>query len=94
MSNQTKKARLLFAIAGVAILVFALSIVLHQRHYTFDPYTWADPRVESDISRSQWLRRRHLYWGVGIVSFAAAIASVWAALVIRRRERLKPYQTR
>jgi hypothetical protein len=89
MSNQTKKARLLFTIAGVALLVFVFTIVLHERHYTFDPYTWANPHIESDKSRSQWLLRRNLYWILGIVSLTAAIASVWAALVIKRRERLK-----
>lgn len=85
--------RLLFALTSVALLVFVLSIVLHERHYKFDPYTWADPRVESDRSRSQWLRRRHLYWAVGLVSLTTAVVSGSAALVIKRRARTENLAT-
>jgi len=68
-----KPVRILFAATCLASLVFVSSVCLHQYLYSFDPYQWAFPGIESDRSRSLWLHRRELYQMVGLISFMLAI---------------------
>jgi hypothetical protein len=70
------KPRILFAAAAVALLSFSISIWLLEQHYSFSPYRWASPQMDSDVSRSQWQRRRDVYITMGIISFLQP--RVWA----------------
>ena len=83
-----KATRLLSATAGCALLLSLILFVLLQRHYTFDPYTWATPGSESVVSRNSWLARRNLYVATGFLSFVAAVIAGISASVLRRRYRL------
>ena len=79
--------RVLLVAAVTAAAVFLISIELHEYHYSFDPYSWAYPGIESDKSRSLWLQRRDLYRMIGAVSFTAAAVLSIGALMLRRRWR-------
>ena len=76
---------LLLLLAGIAGAVFFVSIGLHEHLYSFDPYGWAEPGRESEVSRSLWLERRDLYRMIGVVSFLVAVLSIAGALIVRRR---------
>ncbi len=80
------RERLLIAVAGIALFTTLLAIGLHEYLYTFDPYGWAVPGIESDVSRSLFLQRAHLYRLVAILSFTIAMLSMVVALLNRRRK--------
>ena len=69
------------------MVVFGVAVSLHEYLYTFDPYSWAFPGVESDQSRSLWLHRRDLYRMIGLISFVLAMMFGAAALVVKFRNR-------
>jgi hypothetical protein len=46
------------ALSVVAVIIF---IGLHEYLYTYDPYSWLAPKVESVESRSLWNHRKDLY---------------------------------
>jgi hypothetical protein len=72
----------------MAIAVWLISLVLFLQLSQYDPYSWAFPGQESDLSRSLYLERRALYVTVGIISFIAACVLGLLKLMIRRRRRL------
>ncbi len=53
----------------LAIAVWLLSLVLFLHLSQYDPYSWASPGQESDLSRGLWLARRTLYVRVGEIAF-------------------------
>lgn len=85
-----KSARLLFIASGASLLLFLVAVGLHEYLYTFDPYSWASPGIESDRSRDLWLHRRDLYRATGIISLALTFTFGGAALVVRRIKTKNP----
>ncbi len=69
------------AIALAGWLVF-IGLFLHLSSY--DPYSWAFPGVESDLSRSLYLARRYLYVKLGVISFVFAVVLGLAGLISKR----------
>ena len=69
------------------MLVFGVAVGLHQYLYTFDPYSWAFPGIESDQSRSLWLQRRYLYEVIGLTSLVLATMFGATGLVVKLRNR-------
>lgn len=57
-------------IAAVAVWLLSLGLFLQLSQY--DPYSWAFPGREDDLSRSLYLERRAMYVWVGVISFLAA----------------------
>jgi len=80
-------SRLLVVAACASMFVFVVAVSLHEYLYTFDPYSWAFPGIESDKSRSLWLHRRDLYRIIGLISFVLAVMSGVTGLVIKLRNR-------
>ena len=70
-------------IAAVAVWLLSLGLFLHLSQY--DPYSWAFPGEESDLSRSLYLERRGLYVNVGVISFFAACVLGLVKILIGRR---------
>jgi len=63
------RLRLLNMLLIVSLATFIIVVVLYLHLTSYDPYNWAFPGQESDLSRSLWLARRTLYETVGFVSF-------------------------
>jgi hypothetical protein len=80
------RTRLFLIVALFTFVVFAGCLALHEYLYTFDPYSWAVPGEESDISRSLFLQRAHLYRVVGIISFVLTLVFGGAAWVNKRAQ--------
>lgn len=80
-----KRTRPLFVIAGVALLAWLICIGLYLELTSHDPYAWAFPGMESDVSRTLYLERTYLYVKVGIVSFVVAVCAGLAGLFFKRR---------
>jgi hypothetical protein len=72
-------------IAAVAVWLLSLGLFLHLSQY--DPYSWAFPGEESDLSRSLYLERRALYVRIGVVSFLSACVIGLLKILVRRRRR-------
>jgi hypothetical protein len=68
----------------VAFAIWILSLGLYWQLSQYDPYSWAFPVTESDLSRSLWLRRRSQYLWLGIVSFVVACTLGFVSILIRR----------
>ena len=81
-----KPSILTLAIILMLVVWFA-SIGLFLELSQHDPYSWAFPGQESDLSRSLFLARRELYVRLGIVSFVVAGALGVAKLFLGRRLR-------
>ena len=79
------RARGLFVVAGIALVVWAVSVGLFAHLSSYDPYGWERPGVESVRSRNLWLARRDLYVRVGVASFSVAVLAGAAGLLARRR---------
>ncbi len=75
-------------IATSAVWLLSVGLFLHLSQY--DPYSWAFPGQESDVSRSLWLERRALYVTVGVISFIAACVLGLLKIMISRRQRNSP----
>ncbi len=82
-----KKSSILSAALIAALAVWLLSLGLYLHLSPYDPYSWAFPRQESDLSRSLYLERRALYMWVGVVSFTAACVLGLLKILMSRRER-------
>jgi hypothetical protein len=80
-----KSTRPLFVMAGVALLAWLICIGLFLQLTSYDPYAWAFPGVESDLSRSLYLERQFLYIKVGIASFLLAVGMGLAGIYFKRR---------
>ena len=78
------RSRLLFAAAAIALAAWFIFIGLYFHLTSYDPYGWAFPGVESELSRSLYLARKYLYIKLGIVSFVFAVVSGLAGLMTRR----------
>jgi hypothetical protein len=72
-------------IVAMAVWLLSLGLFLHLSQH--DPYSWAFPGVESDLSRSLYLERRALYVRVGVISFLAACVLGLLNVLARRRRR-------
>lgn len=68
----------------VALIVF---IGLHEYLYTFDPYSWLDPKVESVKSRNLWNQRKELYRLLGLIFFCSSLVFGSAITIIWFRRR-------
>ena len=68
----------------VALIVF---IGLHEYLYTFDPYSWLDPKVESVKSRDLWNHRKDLYRLFGLIFFCSTLVFGSAITIIWFRRR-------
>ncbi len=84
-----RKSSVLTLALVLAIAIWLTSLVLFLQLSQYDPYSWAFPGQESDISRILYLERRALYVTVGISSFiAACVLGMLKFVVWRRRRRL------
>jgi hypothetical protein len=69
------------------LAVWLGSIGLFLELSRHDPYSWAFPGKESDVSRSLFLARRDLYVRIGIIAFLLVCALGGIKLFLRRRVR-------
>jgi hypothetical protein len=83
---MSRKQIFLFA-ALISFAAFVSCLALHEYLYSFDPYSWAFPGKESDVSRSLFLQRAYLYRVVGVISFILTLMFSAAAWISRRSER-------
>jgi hypothetical protein len=81
------KSFFLTALIILASAIWLLSIGLFLELSQHDPYSWAFPSKESDLSRSLFLARRDVYIGIGIVSFIIACSLGGVRMLINRRLR-------
>jgi len=79
------RSSLLTVLTIVALAIWLLSIGLFVELSQHDPYSWAFPGEESDLSRSLFLARRDLYIGVGFASFIIACSLGGVRMFINRR---------
>ena len=77
--------RLLFALAALAFLAWLACVGLFLELGTRDPYQWAFPGREDDLSRALYHGRKWLYVKAGVASFAAGVTFTLAGLLARRR---------
>ena len=84
-----KKPSILTAalIGAIALWLISLGLFLHLSQY--DPYSWAFPGREDDLSRSLYLERRAVYVWVGVISFLAAGVLGLLKASLRRRRALR-----
>lgn len=78
------RSRILFAAAAIALAAWLVFIGLFLRLSSYDPYSWAFPGIESDLSRSLYLARRALYVKLGVVSFVLAVVLGLAGSITKR----------
>ena len=78
------RSRLLFAAAATALAAWLIFVGLFLQLSSYDPYSWAFPGRESDLSRSLYLARRYLYIKLGVVSFVFAVVFGLAGLMTKR----------
>jgi hypothetical protein len=81
------KSSILTVLLILALAIWLLSIGLFLELSQYDPYSWAFPGKESDVSRSLFLARRDLYVRIGIVSFVIACVLGGVKIFLRRRPR-------
>ena len=81
------KSSILTVAIYLMVVVWLASIGLFLELSQHDPYSWAFPGKESDVSRSLFLARRSLYVQIGIVSFILACALGGIKSLLRRRSR-------
>jgi len=74
-------------IVAIAVWLLSLGLFLHLSRY--DPYSWAFPGREDDLSRSLYLERRALYVWVGVISSLAAGVLGLLKVSLRRRHALR-----
>ncbi len=72
-------------IVAVVMWLLAPGLFLHLSQY--DPYGWAFPGEETDLSRSLYLERRALYVRIGVISFLSACVLGLLKILARRRRR-------
>jgi len=68
----------------ISVAIFFVFVGLYVHHSRFEPYGWAQPGVESVMSRNLWLARRELY-GKAIVFSTPAVALFGAVLLLSGR---------
>ncbi|HEV7683225.1 MAG TPA: hypothetical protein VGO68_13935 [Pyrinomonadaceae bacterium] len=78
---------MLILAALITFMAFLSCVALHEYLYSFDPYGWAFPGKESDVSRSLFLERAQLYRVVGVISFMLTLVLSGAAWISGRSER-------
>lgn len=62
MKHRKKRIpRWLLVATVVSFIGLAIFLGLHEYLYTFDPYSWANPKVESVESRNLFNERKDLY---------------------------------
>ena len=72
-------------LAALAFLAWLVCVGLYLELGTHDPYQWAFPGHEDDLSRDLYQARKWLYVKAGVASFAAGVAFALAGLLARRR---------
>jgi len=72
------------ALSVVAVIIF---IGLHEYLYTYDPYSWLDPKVESVESRNLWNHRKDLYRLLIVIFFCSTLLFGSASTFIWFRRR-------
>ena len=80
-----KPARLLFLLAAPAFLAWLVCVGLFLELTSHNPYGWAFPGREDDLSRDLYHARKWIYVKAGVAPFAAGAAFVLAGLYARRR---------
>jgi hypothetical protein len=78
------RSRLLLAAAAIALAAWLVFIGLFLHLSSYNPYSWAFPGIESDLSRSLYLSRRNLYMNLGVASFVLALVSGLVGLMTKR----------
>ncbi len=77
-------SRLLLAAAAIALAAWLVFIGLYLHLTSHDPYSWAFPGLESDLSSSLYHARKFLYIKLGVISFALGIVLGLAGLFWKR----------
>jgi len=72
MEILNQKAR---TISILFFIAFLFSFGLLEYHYSFNPYTWLNPAIEDDFSRSLWLDRRNVYVFLTIITFGGFLVT-------------------
>ena len=81
------KSSILTVAVLLALAIWLLSFGLFLELSQHDPYSWAFPGRESDLSRSLFLARRALYVQIGIASFVVGCALGLLNVLVERRLR-------
>ena len=85
--RDNNTARLMFTLAGLALIVWLIVLGLHVHLSTYDPYSWAAPSEETDLSRTLYLKRRILYHKVGSIAFSIGILLALVGFALKRRSK-------
>ena len=80
------KTRQLFLLAGAALLLWLVCLGLYLEITSHDPYAWAFPGQESEVSRDLYHARKFVYVRVGVVSFVIGVGAGAAGIFLRRRK--------
>ena len=92
--SRSRQWRAFFAATCISLGAFVVSLSLHQFHYTFDPYSWADQNFQSVESRNAWNKRKILYRELILVSLCGAVVFGGITLFCFNRGRQKNHSSR
>jgi hypothetical protein len=85
--KPNKVPRLCLAVTLISLAALIILFGLHEYHYSFDPYSWANPNAETVESRNLWNQRKDLYRLLMIVFFCPAVIFGSATVVVWFRQR-------
>jgi hypothetical protein len=94
--RMTHTPKTLFRCLVVATVLSVIAVIifvgLHEYLYTFDPYSWLNPKVESVESRNLWNHRKDLYRLLIVIFFCSTLLFGSASTIIwlRRRRVSRP----
>ena len=86
-TRENNIARSILTLAGFALVVWLIALGLLVHLSTYDPYSWAVPGEETDLSRSLYLRRRIFYRKIGSISFSIGMLLALIGYMLRRRSK-------
>ena len=86
-AKANKVLRLLFTVTLISLAALLLLLGLHEYHYSFDPYSWADPNAASVESRNLWNQRKDFYRLLMLVFFCPAVIFGLATVFVWFRQR-------
>ena len=88
MKNKPKiTLRFLLGLTLLSLTSLIVLVGLHEHLYSFDPYSWANSKVESVESRNLWNQRKDLYRWLMLIFFCPTIGFGLAAVLVWLRQR-------
>jgi hypothetical protein len=92
MTQTNTLFRCLIIATVLCVIALIIFVGLHEYLYTFDPYSWLNPKVESVESRNLWNHRKDLYRLLIVIFFCSSLLFGSASTIIwlRRRRVSRP----